>query len=66
MSNPITKLIKTVHNFGKSSQPCKLVIPTYTTQQTCVLDSEAITYCQIKVNGKVYEGQEALDFLNKK
>jgi hypothetical protein len=72
MFNPIDKLIKTVHGIGKEAtrfvvptivEPAK---PTRPTAPARPVISESVTYCRIVVNGKIYEGQEAIDFLNSK
>jgi hypothetical protein len=71
MFNPIDKLIRTVHGIGEAT---RFVVPTITesakptrpTAPARPVISESVTYCRIVVNGRVYEGQEAIDFLNSK
>lgn len=67
MFNAIDKLINTINGIGKEST--RLVVPTYTEPAKPtrhVITEELVSYIRITVNGKIYEGQEALDFLNKK
>lgn len=65
--NPIDKLIRQIHGIGKEAT--RFVVPTYVTRPaapTRPFSEETISYVRITVNGKTYEGQEALDFLNNK